>query len=126
MEETKKPVSVYVFGVLFSTLYFMYILINIWILTSPEFIITNVYNFYILIPLFILGFISSIVLLIVRKGKIINYALSGVVAPVAIGTLLNMIGKFNNIESGVNIIPGIILLVIFSFIKSFMKYFKKI
>lgn len=103
----------------------MYILVNIWILTNPEFMVTNMYNFYILIPAFLIGIISNIVLLTAKKGKIINYGLSGITAPTVISMLLNIIEKFNNIELGVNILSGILLLA-FSFIKSFKEYFKSI
>ena len=123
MNNEKKPVSVYLFAILIIFLYIMYILTNIYILTSSDYIINNPYNFYILIPIMFIGLISSFFLLIAKKYKIVTSSFSIIILTIAVMMFMNMVGKFNKLELGVNIIPFLIIFIVFGFIKSFRKYF---
>ena len=125
MNNEKKPVSVYLFAILIIFLYIMYILTNIYILTSSDYIINNPYNFYILIPIMFIGLISSFFLLIAKKYKIVTSSFSIIILTIAVMMFMNMVGKFNKLELGVNIIPFLIIFIVFGFIKSFRKYFEE-
>ena len=119
MNNEKKPVSVYLFAILIIFLYIMYILTNIYILTSSDYIINNPYNFYILIPIMFIGLISSFFLLIAKKYKIVTSSFSIIILTIAVMMFMNMVGKFNKLELGVNIIPFLIIFIVFGLIKSF-------
>lgn len=71
IENGRKPLSTVIFSVLISFLFFMYAAVNIWLLNNQNYIITNIYNFIIVIPLAILGFIAGVILLCSRKHKVV-------------------------------------------------------